>query len=212
MKLSYLFYMLLLLISCSRKKAIPTEVYENNFEEVSDFISGHFSNKTQSKTDTLFQNMDLHIVPIYMDSDSVKWFYAERCYADNPKKPIEQVIYKLEEADSGIKLNTFGLPNKKVYVGAWKNPSMLNNNLSSTLRKKHGCTLFFNKKGKGEFTASTFGKTCRNLFMGSIYGTTRILIDKDGMQLWERGYDDKDKLIWGPKKNGIQFEKIKDDE
>jgi hypothetical protein len=212
MKLYHLIAIIIFLASCSRNKVIPSKTYKNNFEEVSDFISGHFSNKSQSKTDTLFKNMELHIVPIYMNTDSIKWYYAERCLADSPKKPLEQIIYKLEVASNGIKLNFYDLPNKKPYVQAWKNPSMLNNNLSSSLRKKQGCAIFFNKKTKGVFTANTYGKNCRNLFMGSLYATTRILIDKDGMQLWERGYDEKDKLIWGPKRKGIMFEKIKNDE
>ena len=57
------------------------------------------------------------------------------------------------------------------------------------------------------FVGSTEGLACNSDLKGAIYATSIVIVSKDQLYSWDRGYDISGKQVWGSEKGGYIFKK-----
>lgn len=68
------------------------------------------------------------------------------------------------------------------------------------------CTTTLVKKGE-EFTGGTSPEGCPSDRMGAVRMTSEVKVNAQGMSTWDRGWDARGALAWGPAQGPYQFER-----
>ncbi|AFH47953.1 Hypothetical protein IALB_0241 [Ignavibacterium album JCM 16511] len=76
------------------------------------------------------------------------------------------------------------------------------------LEARDGCEVIIKRKDENTFIGSTVDKNCTSNLRGATYATTEVVITKDKMISWDRGFNDKDEQVWGAEKGGYIFNKL----
>ena len=86
---------LLTAISCSssRNSAVPHK--DSELLEFAGLLSGNFSSKKQSETDSTYLDISLSITRIWEDRTDAVWMYVEQAVSAKKDKPYRQRVYKL---------------------------------------------------------------------------------------------------------------------
>lgn len=95
------------------------------------------------------------------------------------------------------------------YAGAWANPQIFKELNKDSLIDRQGCAIFLHKNKLGDFAGSTPGKECLSTLRGATYATSEVVIEKDQLVSWDRGWSKEDKQLWGAVKAGYRFIKQK---
>ncbi|HRC33831.1 MAG TPA: chromophore lyase CpcT/CpeT [Bacteroidia bacterium] len=183
-----------------------TDLY-NLFE----MMSGKFSSEAQSKADTSYFNISLKMHPIWQSRTDGHWFYVEQAMATKLDKPYRQRVYHLYlYNDKKIASSVFEIPNPAAYVGSCEKDNPLSNLTPDSLISREGCTIFLEKMNTEVFSGSTPQKQCKSSLRGAAYATSEVTITSGLIISWDRGWDDKDKQVWGAEKGGYEFDKLED--
>lgn len=169
---------------------------------------GSFNSEEQSKNDTNYYNISLEMHQIWKDRVDGYWLYVEQAVASVKDKPYRQRIYHIYEKNGMIKSVIYSIPEEKNLVGGWKDISIFNKLSPSTLEAREGCEVIIKRKDENTFVGSTIDKNCTSNLRGAAYATTEVVITKDKMISWDRGFNDKDEQVWGAEKGGYIFNKF----
>lgn len=172
------------------------------------WMTGSFTSEEQSKNDSDYYNISLEMHRIWKHNNSGYWLYVEQAVATTKDKPYRQRIYHLFEEDGVIKSVIYSLPDEKKFIGGWKDVSVFDNLSPEQLETRKGCEVIIKRKDKNTFIGSTVEKNCTSNLRGAAYATTEVIITKDSMISWDRGFDDKDEQVWGATKGGYIFKKM----
>ena len=79
------------------------KVTEKNLKVLYSFMCGAFSSEAQSKQDSAFFDIRLHMKPIWKEKKGEYWIYVEQAMATALDKPYRQRVYQLKiENDTTI--------------------------------------------------------------------------------------------------------------
>ncbi|HEX8876861.1 MAG TPA: chromophore lyase CpcT/CpeT [Phycisphaerales bacterium] len=197
----------------------------SNLEELVDLMVGSFSSQKQHQEDSEnFFDIRLHMAPIWRDisgDEKGYWLYVEQAVAAMPDKPYRQRVYHVTMEyvanESGTAIPVFksavyllpGTPQEVLrFTGAWKDATKLDGVTPDKLIPRDGCTVVMSRTGEGKFEGATVGKGCPSERGGAKYATAEVHVNKDGLQTWDRGYNEKDEQVWGAEKGGYRFERV----
>ena len=62
-------------------------------------------------------------------------------------------------------------------------------------------------EGGGKFVGSTNGKECESTMNGATYATTEVTLTSKQLLSWDRGYDARDKQVWGATMGPYKFDR-----
>ena len=198
-------------------------------EELVDLMVGSFSSEKQHQEDSEnFFDIRLHMAPIWRDISSDEkgyWLYVEQAVAAMPDKPYRQRVYHVTveyiSDQSGAATPVFksavyllpGTPPEVLkFTGAWQDATKLDGVTPDKLIPRDGCTVVMSRTGEGTFEGATVGKGCPSERGGAKYATAEVHVNKDGLQTWDRGYNEKDEQVWGAEKGGYRFERVENAE
>ena len=184
---------------------------DEDMQELVQWISGTYSNKAQADKNSNYSNITMHIVPIWVSQSKAKmrWLYVEQSAGGSEDKPYLQRIYRLMRvSDQDIAIDIFLLPNPGDYTEGWKNPLVFNKLKPENLKMKDGCSIFVTFDGFANFSGTTPPNKCPSDIKGAAYTTTNLVINKEKLILWDRGYDASGHQVWGAKSGGYSFDKI----
>jgi hypothetical protein len=181
---------------------------KSELEELVNWMTGSFSSAEQSKNDSDYYNISLEMHRIWKDNNYGYWLYVEQAVSNTKDKPYRQRIYHLYEEDGIIKSVIYSLPDEKKFIGGWKDVSVFDNLSPEQLEIRKGCEVIIKRKDDKTFIGSTVEKNCTSNLRGATYATTEVIITKDTMISWDRGFKDKDEQVWGATKGGYIFKKI----
>jgi len=183
---------------------------QNNseLEELVNWMTGSFTSEEQSKNDSDYYNISLEMHRIWKENNSGYWLYVEQAVAATKDKPYRQRIYHLFEEDGVIKSVIYSIPDEKKFIGGWKDVSVFDSLSHEQLETRKGCEVIIKRKDDKTFIGSTVEKNCTSNLRGATYATTEVIITKDTMISWDRGFNDKDEQVWGATKGGYIFKKI----
>jgi hypothetical protein len=173
-------------------------------------MTGSFSSEAQSARDSQFLHIVLHMAPIWKNTSDGFWLYVEQSLASSQDKPYRQRVYHVTlSSDSTIASQVFELKAPLRFAGAWKEKKPLASLTADSLIRRDGCVILLRKNTEGDFAGSTNARDCPSNLRGAAYATSEVMIRKDRMISWDRGWDSNDHQVWGAEKEGYEFVKVK---
>ncbi|MCE9619260.1 MAG: chromophore lyase CpcT/CpeT [Planctomycetes bacterium] len=212
MKLSAKWTANLLLAGCGTvgqyKPPLPPPPSER-VDQVWRWMGGTFSSSMQAMSDANDPPMTLHMQPIWKDRTDGRWLYVEKAPSKSPGQPLQQSVYQLVDRDNGdVEIRLYEFPSDPdVYTGAWKHQNPLDRFLPSQLVPRSGCGIRLKASSGNQWRGSTTGQNCACSKGGATYATCEVSLSAEEFDVWERGFDDAGKQIWGPTKGPDQFKR-----
>ncbi|SEL97310.1 CpeT/CpcT family [Aquimarina amphilecti] len=206
-KVFLLIILLILTYGCDTKKSSDPEL--DNFAQL---LTGKFSSKKQSKQELDYSAVSLVNAPIWKNR-AEHWFYQELYDEKNNAAIYNQRILRIRRVDSlTISSTSYVIPNRKKYVNAWKDVSIFNLLSIDSLKIREGCDVFFKKKTSTIYQGKTKKGTCSSSFSKKIsFTTSNIVISRNKISSWDRGYDNKGKQVWGKIQGPYNFIRVLED-
>lgn len=197
-----------LLAQCRTAKTANAE-YDANFQELLGYMTGDFSSEAQSKRDSDYFDIRLHIHPIWTADKANHWLYVEQATAAAQNKPYRQRVYKVERDSNDIaviKSIVYTLPEPAKYIGGHKNTALFDQLKPADLLLREGCTVFIWKVPKnGMFSGATRDSGCESNLRGAKYATSKVMITYEMLESWDQGFNEKGEQVWGATKGGYRF-------
>jgi len=176
---------------------------------LADLMEGSFSSQEQSLKDTNYFDIRLHMKRIWKNRTDGIWLYVEQASALKIDKPYRQRVYHLTKADDNtFESAVFTFENPLNYAGDWKKDEPLAGLKPDMLSRRDGCSVFLKKNGEDGFSGSTLGTSCESDLRGAKYATSEVVITKDGVVSWDRGFNEKNKQVWGAETGGYIFKRV----
>jgi hypothetical protein len=176
-------------------------------------MEGFFNSHEQSVNDSSYFDIHLHMKQIWETRKDGYWLYVEQAVASALKKPYRQRIYHVyKQDDSTLVSKVYEMPNSLRFAGAYKDEKLAAGIAFDSLIDRQGCAIYLHKNKDGNYYGSTPGKECLSNLRGAMYATSEVVIYKDKLISWDRGWDKNDKQVWGAVKGGYNFIKQKDGE
>lgn len=177
-------------------------------KELLTMMSGSFNSERQSKIDTNYRDLTLHMYPIWPEREG-KWMYIEQSFSDRQEEPYRQRIYKLSrENDSTFRSDSYIIPNAGLWACRWQTPEYFDRLLLETITISNGCEVLLIKTPENTFMGKTIDKNCPSELNGATYATSEVVISEKQIISWDRGFNEKDSLMWGAAKGGYEFDKL----
>jgi CpeT protein len=186
-------------------------VDEKDLLDLKNRMEGFFTSGLQSKNDTSYYNIHLHMAHIWQRSEDGYWLYVEQAVASSLNKPYRQRIYHLyKQDDITLVSKVFEMDSPLRFAGAHNDPELLKGLTKDSLIDRQGCAIYLRKDKNGNFSGATPGKNCLSSLRGAAYATSEVVIYEDKLVSWDRGWDKQSKQVWGAEKGGYQFVKQKE--
>lgn len=181
---------------------------QRDVEVLVDYMVGSFSSKDQAENDSNYFNIELEVVQLWKDRTDGPWLYIEQAVAESKDKPYRQRVYQLIKRNDGkIESLVYTIPDPVRFAGDYKKEFPLLRLTPDSLILKEGCKVVLYQADNGYFEGSTVDKNCGSDLRGASYTTSEVMIDKDKMISWDRGFDESGKQVWGATYGGYIFKK-----
>lgn len=207
MKINIIVLLLILFFGKSYSQELKTE--NNDLLNLFEMMQGSFSSSEQSKSDSDFFNITLHMKRIWNERTDGYWLYVEQAVTEMQDKPYRQRIYRVTQNGEGnFESAVFTMNDPLRFAGEWKKDNPMENYSIDSIISREGCTVYLKKIAEDVYEGSTSGKDCLSDLRGAMYAVSEVKITKSGIVSWDRGYNDKDEQVWGAVKSGYIFIKI----
>lgn len=171
------------------------------------YMQGDFNSSKQAKSTKGYFDISLAMVRIWPKKSGV-WLYVEQAVSKKRNRPYRQRVYHLQQHKKNQFSSTiYKLTIAKKLRGQYNNPAALRALQPSHLRLLKGCALYLTYKA-GVFRGSTRKKECLNKWGKATYATSIVTVSPGLMVSWDRGWNSKDKQVWGARKGGYKFVKV----
>ncbi|MBD3219172.1 MAG: hypothetical protein GF310_12930 [candidate division Zixibacteria bacterium] len=217
-KLLYIFLIVTVLImsvsiiSCGSDQA-DAEDSARGSDDLSilvDWMSGYFTSKAQSESDSSYFDIHLHMIPIWKHRSDAHWLYVEQAMADYQHKPYRQRVYRVSQTgENEFESAVYTLEEPLRFAGVWNEENPLAGLTPDSLTLREGCSIILRRE-EDAFVGSTVEKDCASELRGAAYAISEVIIREDGMVSWDRGFDSEDYQVWGAVKGGYIFRKVKE--
>ncbi len=192
-----------LLSGCSDKPLTDPEL-----DNLVGLLVGEFSNEQQAKDDSGYAHLNLVNVIIWQDRPGY-WVYSELYDAKENNNIYGQRILKYERVDSTTFKNmSYKIPNAKYYQSGWKNKSVFDKLTIDSLEIRDGCDVYFKKNTSTIYSGKTNKKFCSSSITNVEYITANFVISREKISIWNRGYNNLGKQIWGKIKGPYKYQRI----
>jgi CpeT protein len=194
-----------LLFFCSTLFA-QQKIKTKDLKQLKKRMEGHFSSKAQSQADTSYFDIHLNMKQIWKDRKDGYWLYVEQAMSTALQKPYRQRIYHLyKQDDTTLVSKVFEIKSPGKYINAQNNIDVLKVLTVDSLIDRQGCAIYLKKNNKGNYYGSTPSKECLSTLRGATYATSEVIIEKNKLLSWDRGWSAADKQVWGAVKGGYEF-------
>ena len=181
---------------------------QRDVEALVEYMVGSFSSIEQAEKDSNYFNIELEMVQLWKDRTDGPWLYIEQAVAESKDKPYRQRVYQLRKRSDGkIESLVYTIPDPLRFAGDYKKEFPLLRLTPDSLILKEGCEVVLYQADNGYFEGGTVDKNCSSDLRGASYATSEVMIDKDKMISWDRGFDENGKQVWGATDGGYIFKK-----
>ena len=206
-----------LLVCCAagQRTARPASAVE----ELAQWMSGTFSSAAQAREHPDdFYAVSLVVVPIWgsgphgSDDPGSAWLYVEQALEESPDRPYRQRIYHLVEYERGVRSDVYELPGEPLeYAGAWRDPARFDELDPAVLLHRTGCSIYLTRLTPEAYRGRTRGNGCSSQLRGARHATSEVVVGRDALSSWDRGYDAEGEQVWGAEAGPYVFEKLSPD-
>jgi len=205
-----LLFTVLIAASCSNRTGTSASK-KGDFQKLQTWMTGTFASSEQHEEDESYFDITLHMYPIWPEKSGkdVFYLYVEQAVTFKQDEPYRQRVYKVtQEGSNQFKSEIFLIPDNEKYIGAFRSSDPLGELNPADLEKKEGCAVTLTYSNNA-FRGSTDGKNCESELQGASYATSEVVIEKNEIYSWDRGFDSDDKQVWGAEKGGYRFVRVK---
>ena len=196
---------LLTAISCSSSRNSVAPHKDSELLEFAGLLSGNFSSKKQSETDSTYLDISLSMTRIWEDRTDAVWMYVEQAVSAKKDKPYRQRVYKLGHPSGNVfTSDIYTIKNQQEYAGLQHDPAKRNLLTHDKIELKEGCTVMLLRNGK-VYEGGTEADKCPSDLRGAKYATTSIKLKKGLLVSWDQGFDASGKQVWGATAGGYRF-------
>ena len=179
---------------------------QNQMDRLVAYMIGSFSSSEQAEKDTDYFNIELEMVPIWMDRQDGPWIYVEQAFADQKDKPYRQRVYQLRNRSDGkIESLVYTIPNPLRFAGDYQKEFPLLRITPDSLTLRKGCEVVLYLNDYGFFEGGTVDSSCTSNLHGASYTTSEDTIYNDKIISWDRGFNKNGNQVWGATKGGYVF-------
>jgi len=188
---------------------LPITTYsQNDVQVLVEYMVASFSSKEQSDSDSNYFNIELEMVQIWKDRTDGPWIYVEQAAAETKEKPSRQRVYQIKQRSNGkIESVVYSIPDPSRFTGDYKKEFPLLRLTPDSLMLRSGCEVVLYRTDDGYFEGGTIDKNCSSDLRGASYAASEVMIDKDKIITWDRGFDENGNQVWGAAKGGYIFKK-----
>jgi CpeT protein len=180
-----------------------------NINALVNMMEGSFSSEEQSKNDSDYFDIRLHMKKIWPDNEDGIWLYVEQSFADYPEKPYRQRVYRVtQNGNNSFESAVFTFSEPLRLAGEWQQENPLSGLTPDSLIEREGCSVFLTLINDTAFQGSTKDNNCPSERSGAKYATSEVLITKNEIISWDRGFDENGKQVWGAEKGGYIFKRV----
>lgn len=176
------------------------------------WLQGSFSSEEQSKVDTSYFDVRLHIKQVWEKRKDAYWLYIEQFIAQFPDRPYRQRVYSLSrKSKDTLELKIFEIPEAIRFAGEWESKTPLKSLTPDSLLERIGCNISIVwDSTKKTFIGVAKNSICVSDIRGANYASTDLELSRESMLLWERGWTRKGQQVWGSVKGGYLFKRVKE--
>ena len=170
------------------------------------WLEGSYSSEEQSKNDTDYYDIRLHMKSIWKERSDGFWFYVEQASSLKQDKPYRQRVYCIVQLDNeNFESKVYTFDNPLRFAGDWKKENPLENLSPDSLTLRKGCSVFMKYISDDLFEGGTKNSDCESDLRGAKYATSEAKLYKDKLFSWDRGFNEKGEQVWGATKGGYIF-------
>lgn len=202
----------LFLISCAAAgRRDVKNVESKNLRELASWMSGYFTSQKQSESDSSYYDIRLRMKPVWKERTDGFWLYVEQAMASHQDRPYRQRVYHLIKLrDNLFESRVYSLGEPLRFAGDWRKKEPLSGLTPDSLTLRRGCSIILRRTGEDEFTGNTVGRGCRSDINEADYATSIVILTPERLLSWDRGFNSEGEQVWGARKGGYVFIKIKD--
>jgi hypothetical protein len=169
-------------------------------DKLVEFLVGDFDSSAQHQAAVAegdpekFLDITLSVCPIDAPEIGKRVLYVEQAVT-SPYRPYRQRLYLIESEDGKGVSRIFELDKPSAFSGICKSASRPRVK-PGDVTEKAGCKVTLAFDGK-TFKGGTDGKSCPSTLNGATYTTSEIELDADKLRSLDRGYNDRDRQVWG---------------
>jgi CpeT/CpcT family (DUF1001) len=201
-------------ITHAQTSTISNPALNKQAEEVASLLEGKMRTTIPAKGDYPATSVIMTTCRVRLQKpDSNKnpnsiFLYQEQAVQENLQKPYRQRLLELFPIAStqSIRSLAFKPSNPEAWVNFCDKP-LESRIISLKDLNTEVCSLFLQRSGD-VYTGVTPPNGCPTNVRGAVRTTNRVILQKSGMQTWDRGYDANGKQVWGAKEESYQFERI----
>ncbi|HMS32960.1 MAG TPA: chromophore lyase CpcT/CpeT [Ignavibacteria bacterium] len=172
-------------------------------------MEGSFSSEEQSKNDSDYYDIRLHMKRVWPEISSAYYLYVEQAVASAQDKPYRQRVYRITTTYEGrFESAVFTIKDPLRFAGEWKKENPLSELTPDSLTAREGCSVILTLMTNEYYEGSTEGNNCESDLRGAKYATSEVRIYKDEIISWDRGYDSEGNQVWGAEKGGYVFKRV----
>ncbi|MGB0522727.1 MAG: chromophore lyase CpcT/CpeT [Flammeovirgaceae bacterium] len=180
-----------------------------SLKKLANYMIGSYNSAAQAAQDTAYFDISLEMCRIWKKEKGSIWLYVEQAVSANKDKPYRQRVYQLQQVDATTLSSTiYSVPDATQAIGAYKEKKPLAYWKPADLTLLKGCTIYLKYQGK-KFIGETKEGACTNSWGKAAYATSEVIIDKNQLMSWDRGWNTDKEQVWGAVKGGYVFDKVK---
>lgn len=176
------------------------------------YLLGRFSSATQAAGNPEFSPVDVRVEPVTLErSNIVEGPWLLFSMHDRKRDQWQQALYRLRQ-DPGeiIVIESYRLFRRSSQPPENRpiKPEDLAKRRLESIVYLSGCDVYFTLGADKIFRGAHQRGTCKPATLKVAYIHADKEIGPAGMMFWERGYDERDRPVWGPKTGGYRFERL----
>ena len=190
---------------CHLTKSV-TEADRSKLDLLISWMGGSFDSSIQAEQDQEYYNISLHMYPVWTERLDGPWLYVEQAMSIKPDKPYRQRMYQVVAKGNVLESHVYEIPDPESVVGGWKGGTALDDLTPLDLIPRKGCAVYMEWSEEDQaFVGSTRPNACASNLRGAEYAESQVVITKDLISSWDRGYDAEGKQVWGAQKGPYVF-------
>lgn len=179
--------------------------------ELTRWMTGTFDSTAQAaERPDEYRPIRLVMLPIWEDRDDGPWLYVEQAVIGAEGRPYRQRVYRLSTVGlEGFRSDVFELPEDPLgFAAAWENPGVWKTCAPEDLLPRQGCAIHLRRRSDGTFAGETRGTGCRSRLGEAAYATSEVVLARDRVSSWDRGFTAEHEQAWGAESGPYEFRRV----
>jgi CpeT/CpcT family (DUF1001) len=176
--------------------------------EIADFLIGTMDTSAQALHHRNSPDVRLTTCRIRVENtpNDRLFLYQEQALSLNLSQPYRQRFLQITASEDGERVESiaFKPPNPQAWIGLCDRTDSV---VPQAELGEAVCRVFLKPDGDG-YLGNTPESGCPTNYRGAVRITNTVILRKDSMETWDRGFDAEGKQVWGAREQSYQYRDI----